>query len=82
LSEKEQIEKLKQIALKLTNSATDFDARRNVLEAISAYGTDAIPTLIQLSESPSSPLREQALDWIAKIKTEAKEKAERRTYGP
>jgi hypothetical protein len=72
--EDKEIERLKQIALK--NGSSDHDPHKSAVAAIASYGVKAIPTLIEIGDKGSTWVQKDALDWIAKIKTEARDKAE------
>jgi hypothetical protein len=68
LSEKEQIEKLKELALK-SPAESDYTIRLGAINAIGAYGDAGIPALVQISErGAGTGIQSLALDWIAKIK--------------
>lgn len=70
--EQEQIKKLKEVALVVR----DYDGKKSAIEAIAAYGEAAIPALIEVSQKADFIVQKYALDSIAKIKAEAKMKAE------
>jgi hypothetical protein len=74
--EQEQIDKLKEVALKRASLSIDYKARESAVIAIAAYGNAAIPVLIEISQNADSIVQKYALDSIAKIKAEAKAKAE------
>lgn len=75
--EQEQIDKLKEAALKHASLSSEYKARESAANAIAAYGNAAIPTLIEVSLKADSPfVQKYALDSIAKIKAEAKMKTE------
>ena len=80
--EEEEIEKLKQIALR-KSPPTDNNALKSAVDAIASYGDKAIPTLIEIGDRGSIYVQHQALEWVAKIRAEAKEKAEayKKTHG-
>jgi hypothetical protein len=82
LSEKEleQVGRLKAVALKHESVAPslELDPRRSAVDAIAVYGDIGIPALIEVGEGADSNIQKCALDWIAKIKKESKEKAEQR----
>lgn len=80
MSEKEQIEKLKDVALKHTSDdRLDIAGRESAVDAMAAYGDIAIPALIEVSQKADiSLVRKRALESIARIKREAKEKAEQK----
>ena len=69
LSDKEQIEKLKEIALNSSYVST----RKKVMETLATYGEKAIPTITDIVDNSTMvETREHGLDVIRKIKEKSK----------
>jgi hypothetical protein len=73
LSEKEQIDRLKKLALQPVGSygsSTEYDACFSAVETLAAFGEPAIPALIEVSEKANTnQIKERALSWLAKLKS-------------
>jgi len=73
LSEKEQIDRLKGVALQSMPTYAkwaDYEARVSAVNAVAAFGVTAIPALIEIGEKASvGEVKKRALDWIALLKS-------------
>jgi HEAT repeat protein len=67
------MDRLKRVAISPLPSyalTADYEARESAVDAVAAFGLNAVPTLIEISESSNVGLvKKRALDWIAKLKS-------------
>jgi len=66
---KREIERLKNVAIR-SHWASDTFAQLTAIDVIAAYGTVAIPALIEISQHSVGPTRQQALHRVEQLNSQ------------